>query len=51
MTTPAAVIGRYGVGATPSTIITDAQGNVLDQRVGGMTKANFLELLERAKQL
>lgn len=47
----AAVIGRYGVGATPSTIITDAQGNVLDQRVGGMTKANFLELLERAKQL
>jgi len=47
----ASVISRYRVGATPITIITDAQGNVLDQQAGGMTKAGFLELLERAKRL
>jgi thioredoxin 1 len=41
----AATLSRYGVGATPNTIITDSQGNVLQQREGGMSKANFLELL------
>ena len=41
----AAALSRYGVGATPNTIITDPQGNVLQQKEGGMGKADFLELL------
>jgi protein disulfide-isomerase len=41
----AAVTTRYGVGATPTTIVTDPQGNVLQQKQGGMDKAEFLELL------
>ncbi len=42
---------EYHLHFTPAnTIITDPQGNVLDQQGGGMTKANFLELLERAKR-
>ena len=36
---------RYRVGVTPSTIITDSQGNVLQQKVGGVGKADFLEML------
>lgn len=42
------VVDRYGVRATPHTIITDAQGNVLDQAAGGIDKSGFLALLERA---
>ena len=38
-------LNRYGVGATPNTIITDSQGNVLQQRQGGMSKVDFLEML------
>jgi len=38
-------LSRYGIVATPSTIITDSKGNVLQQRHGGMSKAEFLELL------
>ena len=41
----AATLSRYGVGATPTTIITDSEGNVLQQKPGRMTKADFLELL------
>jgi protein disulfide-isomerase len=41
----AAVVGKYGVGVTPNTVIIDLQGNVLRQRAGGMDKAEFLELL------
>ena len=41
----AEALRRYGVGATPSTIITDPQGNVLQQQEGGMGKAEFLEML------
>ena len=36
---------RYAVGITPSTIIIDANGDVLQQRVGGVGKADFLEML------
>jgi len=36
---------RYSVGATPYTIITDPQGNVLKQKAGGIGKAEFLEML------
>ncbi len=42
-------VGRYAVGPTPNTIITDPQGKVLQQRSGGMGKAEFLELLGQAK--
>ena len=41
----AEMLGEYGVGATPNTIVTDSQGTVLARRAGGMSKANFLELL------
>lgn len=41
----AAVRSRYSVGITPSTIITDSKGNVLQQSVGGVGKAKFLEML------
>ncbi len=40
-----AVRSRYNVGLTPSTIITDPNGNVLQQKVGGVGKADFLEML------
>ena len=36
---------RYSVGTTPNTIITDPKGNVLQQKAGGMGKAEFLEML------
>ena len=36
---------QYGVKATPSTIITDSNGNVLQDRQGGMSKAEFLGML------
>ncbi len=41
----ATTLSRYGAGPTPRTIITDASGNVLQQRQGGMSKVEFLELL------
>ena len=41
----AAALSRYGVGATPNTIITDPQGNFLQKKEGGMGKGDFLELL------
>ena len=41
----AETLSRYGVGATPNIIITDSKGNVLQQKQGGMSKAEFLELL------
>ena len=41
----AAVLSRYSVGGTPVTIITDAQGNALRWRAGGISKPEFLELL------
>jgi len=39
------ILKRYGVGATPTTIITDSAGNVLQRKFGGMSKAAFLDLL------
>lgn len=41
----AGVLARYKVGGAPVTIITDAEGNALRWRVGGIGKAEFLELL------
>jgi hypothetical protein len=41
----AAAMSLYGVGPPPHTTVIDAQGNVLQQRQGGMGKAEFLALL------
>ena len=41
----ATTLNRYGVGVTPTTIITDLEGNVLQQKQGGMSKADFFEML------
>jgi thioredoxin 1 len=40
-----ATLSRYRIGATPTTIITDPQGNVLKRVEGGMDKTEFLALL------
>jgi thioredoxin 1 len=37
----------YRFGPTPSTIITDPQGKVLQKQEGGMSKADFLKLLDK----
>jgi len=39
-------LNRYNVGGAPVTIITDAEGNALRWRVGGIGKTEFLELLQ-----
>ena len=41
------VFSRYRVGATPTTIIMDPQGNVLEWVQGKIEKADFLNLLEK----
>ncbi len=45
----AAILSRYGVRATPTTIITDSAGTVLQQELGGMSKDDFLDLLGKLK--
>lgn len=47
----AALMARYRVTGAPVTIITDAQGNVLDWRSGGVGKSEFLGMLETAHPL
>ncbi|MDF7808101.1 thioredoxin family protein [Pontiellaceae bacterium B12219] len=42
----AEVFNRYQVGATPTTIITDPQGNVIHWIHGKMEKEDFIKLLE-----
>ena len=42
----AAVMARYKIGGPPVTIVTDPQGNVFDWRAGGISKSEFLELLD-----
>jgi len=41
----AATLSRYEIGSTPTTIITDSEGNVLQRKQGRMSKAEFLELI------
>lgn len=41
----AAVLEGYKVGGAPVTIITDSQGSVLRWRAGGISKSEFLELI------
>lgn len=45
----AETVSRYHVGATPTTIITDPQGNVLERAEGGMGKTDFLQWLGKLK--
>lgn len=42
----AAALTRYQIGVTPTTIITDSQGVVLQHETGGMSKDAFLGMLE-----
>jgi protein disulfide-isomerase len=43
----AAATSRYNIAATPTTIITDAEGNILKQVQGGINKSDFLRLLKK----
>ena len=43
----AEVFSRYRVGATPTTIITDPQGNALKWVQGKVEKADLLKLIEK----
>ena len=45
----AEALSRYQFGTTPTTIITDPQGKVLQQKEGGMAKTHFLEMLGKLK--
>jgi thioredoxin 1 len=45
----AEAVSRYQVVATPTTIITDPKGNVIQWARGGMNKAEFLALLAKSK--
>jgi protein disulfide-isomerase len=41
----AETVRHYGVAATPTTMIVDSKGNVLQRVVGGMGKLDFLKFL------
>ena len=45
----AETVSRYHVSATPTTIITDPQGNILERAEGGMGKTFFLGWLGKMK--
>jgi len=45
----AETVSRFRVGATPTTIITDPQGNILERAEGGMGKTVFLGWLGKLK--
>ena len=44
-----ALVKHYKVGATPTTIIVDSEGKVLDYAVGKIEKKKFLEILSNSK--
>ena len=46
----AETLKRYRVGSTPSTTIIDSHGKILQQKEGGMSKADFLKLLGEVKE-
>jgi len=43
----AATLNLYRVGVTPTTIITDSSGNVLQYRQGRISKPDFIQMLEQ----
>ena len=45
----AEIATSYKIGGTPVTIVCDSQGIVLDWRAGGISKTEFLELLDSSK--
>jgi protein disulfide-isomerase len=45
------LVKYYKVGATPTTIIVDSEGKVLDYVVGMIEKKEFLEMLSNSKPL
>lgn len=45
----AGIVGRYQVRATPTTIITDPHGLILQRTEGGMSKTVFLEWVGKLK--
>ena len=45
----AETVNRYHIGGTPTTIITDPQGNILERAEGGMGKTVFLGWLGKVK--
>ena len=42
----AETVAHYKIEGSPVTIITDSQGNVFDWRAGGISRSEFLELLD-----
>jgi thioredoxin-related protein len=40
-------LNRYQVQSTPTTIIADAEGNILEQVRGAISKSELLKLLEK----
>lgn len=46
----AGTVSRYRVFSTPTTIVADPQGNVLERAEGGMGKTVFLGWLGKAKR-
>ena len=42
----AEIMTRYKIEGPPVTIVTDPQGNVIDWRAGGISRSEFLELLD-----
>ncbi|BAO77341.1 thioredoxin family protein [Winogradskyella sp. PG-2] len=45
------LVKQYNIGATPTTIFINPQGDVIDYAVGKVEKSKFLEMLERQKGL
>lgn len=43
------LVKHYNIGVTPTTVIVDSQGKVLDYVVGKIEKKNFLEILNNLK--
>ena len=43
------LVNYYNIGATPTTIIVDPQGKVLDYAVGKIDKKKFLEMLSNSE--
>ena len=44
-------VERYEVFVTPTTIIADAEGNIMERVQGAMSKAELLKLLEKQRPL
>jgi len=43
------LVKHYNIGATPTTVLIDPEGNVIDYAVGKVGKTEFLEMLKKQK--